>query len=166
MLQPAPPVLKHQSVLQVLLGHAYEADRHARDSVASVEMHCVLREAIVSNTVGIDPDLLARAFDMVTERSGAGAVHSVVEDAAAHVTAAVGPLNLRVWPTPSGAGHRPATPTQIAAPRSAATIKGQPACSLSANCSGAKMVGRRHGGAGENSQIESIDERRLLWARL
>lgn len=99
LLQSAPSLPRHQSVLQVLLAHAYEADRHARESVASADTHAVLREAIISNTAGIDRDLLGRAFDAVSahgfDAARVGAVHSVVGEAARHVAAAVGALDLR-----------------------------------------------------------------------
>ena len=63
LLQQTPASIAPQSVLQVLLAHAAEVDRHARESVASAEMHGLLRQAIASNTVGVDRQLLTRAFD-------------------------------------------------------------------------------------------------------
>jgi hypothetical protein len=93
LLQPTPPSMAPQSVLQVLLAHAAEVDRHARESVASAEMHDLLRQAIASNTVGVDRQLLTRAFDAVVERV---ALQSIGADASAHLAARVGQLDVRV----------------------------------------------------------------------
>jgi hypothetical protein len=99
LLQPVPPVLHAKSVLQVLLAHAWEADRHARDSVAGADSYAVLREAILSNTAGIDRGLLSRAFDVVSapgfDTGNAGAAHTIVGEAARHVEATVGALDWR-----------------------------------------------------------------------
>lgn len=99
LLQTVPQFLPHRSVLQVLLAHAFEADRHARDSVFDADSRGLLREAIAANTVGLDAGLIGRAFDAV---SGQGAdlahrdpVDSVVREAAAQVAAVVGTLDRR-----------------------------------------------------------------------
>jgi len=99
LLQPVPQYLQHRSVLQVLLSHAFEADRHARDTVVDADSHGLLREAIAANTVGIDAGLVGRAFDVVSAH-GRDAhldhLDSVVHDAARQVSAAVGTLDRRV----------------------------------------------------------------------
>jgi hypothetical protein len=94
LLQPNPPRMRHQSVLQVLLAHADAVDRHARETVATPEMHGILREAIVSNQANLDRGLLARALDAVLGGEAFG--DDVVAKAAEHVTARVGRLNTRV----------------------------------------------------------------------
>jgi hypothetical protein len=100
LLEPAPPPMAPESVLQVLLAHAAAVDRHAGDSIASAHMHGVLREAIASNTIGVDRDLLTRAFDAVAGQREAGGRpahrNTLVADAAAHVTARAGRLDSRV----------------------------------------------------------------------
>jgi hypothetical protein len=100
LLQPVPPSMPPRSVLQVLLAHAVEVDRQAQESVASPEVHGTLRQAIASNTAGVDGNLLTRAFDQVVAgRATVGratAADSIVAHASAHVTERVGPLDTRV----------------------------------------------------------------------
>lgn len=94
LLRPNPPRMQHRSVLQVLLAHAHAVDRHAREAVAAPGMHGLLREAVVSNEVDLDRDLLVRALDVVLAGEAAG--DDVVGRAAEHVTERVGRLNSRV----------------------------------------------------------------------
>lgn len=94
LLRPNPPRMQHRSVLQVLLAHADAVDRHMRETVAPPEMHGVLREAVVSNQIDLDRDLLVRALDSVLRDETVG--DDVVVRAAEHVTERVGRLDTRV----------------------------------------------------------------------
>ena len=94
LLQPNPPPMRHQSVLQVLIAHADAVDRHARATVAPPEMHGILREAIASNQAELDGDLLLRALDVVLLDEAFG--DDVVAAAAEHVHERVGRLDKRV----------------------------------------------------------------------
>jgi hypothetical protein len=160
--------MPHRSVLQVLLAHAYEVDRHTRDSVANAEMHGVLREAIQSNTVGLDRDLVTSAFDAATTRSAPGGRNTtrLVSEARAHVEGRVGQLDPRVLAD----RH----PLPAIAPSTLAQQVGGTEIQLErvSGAAGMQLVGevfRRSIWSGrvraaleEIARIASIDERRLL----
>jgi hypothetical protein len=170
LLQPVPPRMAHQSVLQVLLAHAYEVDHHACDSIATAEMHGTLRDAIASNTAGVDRDLVTRAFDTVSEhgaiRPPESAADSLVAEAAAHVTARVGQLDQRIL-----ADRHPLL--AIAPPTVAQQVGGSTVrLERLTGAAGMQLVGevfrratwssRVRSALEEIAQIISIDERRLL----
>ena len=172
LLQPVPPLQKAQSVLQVLLGHASAADEHARDAVVSVATHGMLRQAIMVNSAGVDRDLVARAFDAVSahgpDAANAGAAHSIVHEAALHVEAMVGTLDLRAL-----ADRNPLTAT--AEPTLVQQVGGTEAQpDRLGGADGMQLVGelfRRttwsaevRAALGEIAGIASADERRLLLA--
>ncbi|MEO5819721.1 MAG: hypothetical protein ABIT71_04395, partial [Vicinamibacteraceae bacterium] len=166
LLLPNPPPMRHQSVLQVLLAHADAVDRHARDTAAPVEMHGVLREAIVNTRTEVDRELLVRALDSVLEREAID--EAVVTKAAAHVAEQVGRLDTRVvadrFPFPSLA---PGTTVQQVA-------GSQPSLARLSGTIGMQVVGevfhRARWSASVRAAleviaaIESLDERRLLLA--
>jgi hypothetical protein len=170
LLQPAPPHMTHHSVLQVLLAHAFAVDRYASDSVATSEMRGILREAVASNTAGVDRDLVTRAFDAVSEHGAAGgpgsAAQALIADATAHVATSVGHLDHRVladrYPLPA-----------IAPPTIAQRVGGtEIRLERLTGVAGMQLVGeffrrstwssRVWSALREISQITSIDERRLL----
>jgi hypothetical protein len=93
LLSSALQFLVPASVLQVLLEHAVEVERHNRSQVFDPAHAGLVREAIASTQVEVDRPLLAKAFDAVQQ----GAFGDrVVEAAANEVTKSVGRLDLQM----------------------------------------------------------------------
>ncbi|HET7697799.1 MAG TPA: hypothetical protein VFK57_18950 [Vicinamibacterales bacterium] len=170
LLQPEPPAVPAESVLQVLLAHAAEVDRHTSASIATLQMHGVLREAIASNTVGVDGDLTTRAFDAVVAQRSGGALaasrETLVADAAAHVAARAGRLDTRILAD----RH----PFPAIAPATVAQQIGGPELRVErlTGADGMQLIGEFFARANwsaavrtaleDIARIESLDERRLL----
>ena len=92
LLQRVPPPMAHRSVMQVLLAHAVEVERHDREVLAPPELDGLLREAVGGAHVEVDRDLVLGALDAVR---GEAFDAEIVTAAAAHLTARVGRLDTR-----------------------------------------------------------------------
>lgn len=169
LLEPGGLPPPATSVLQVLLAHAAEVDRQARDLVATPSMHGLLREAIASNRSDVDRDVVMRAFDAVIEqRPGErrAGVDRLVAEAGAHIDARVGVLDRRTL------DDRHPLPA-VAPPTLAQRVGGDEiGLERMTGAPGMQIVGeylRRAAWSGrvtdalaEIAAIESLDERRLL----
>ncbi len=170
LLQPVPPPMAHQSVLQVLLAHAYEVDRYVRDSVATKDMDDRLREAILTNKADVDPDLLMSAFDIASKRDEAGRwgrdEENLVLIATTHLAERVGRLDPRVL------ADRNPLPALASATVAQQVGGSEIRLDRLTGVAGMQVVGevfrraawsaRVRSALEEIAQITSIDERRLL----
>lgn len=93
LLAPAPHAQSPASVLQVLLEHAIEVERHGRDKLFDPAHAGLVREAIYATRVQVDRGLLAGAFEAVQAKAFDD---RRVQAAAATVTKEVGRLDARV----------------------------------------------------------------------
>lgn len=93
LLEPDPPRMRHESVLQVLLAHAASMEAHARGAVVAPEARGVLQEAIGATEADFDRELVRRALDAAFETPGAD--DGLLAKAAEEVTARVGRLDAR-----------------------------------------------------------------------
>lgn len=92
LLEPEPAPMPHRSVLQVLLAHAAEVERHHRGSLAPPEMHGRLREATDGAHADFDRGLVFGALDAVFEAQAFD--DPIVAEAAEHLTERLGRLDM------------------------------------------------------------------------
>jgi hypothetical protein len=93
LLQPNSAQDVPRSVLQVLLAHGREVERHNRESLAPPELYPKLRGAVEGAHVEIDRDLVYRALDAVLEHGEFD--DRSVASAAEQLTETVGRLDKR-----------------------------------------------------------------------
>jgi hypothetical protein len=95
LLAPAPAILEVKSVLQVLLRHAAAVEQHLRDSTVPASGHGMLSNAI-ERQEGIEKQLVSAAVDSALAGDFRARNDALIAKAAAHVTTAVGRLDLRM----------------------------------------------------------------------
>lgn len=93
LLEAVPRPAPHRSVLQVLLAHAAELERHNRETLVPPEMHGVLKEAVDATRVEVDRGLVQAALDVVLEARAFD--DPIVAEAADHIGERVGRLDKR-----------------------------------------------------------------------
>lgn len=164
LLEQAPARMAHRSVLQVLLAHAAEVERHNRETLAPRELHGLLREAIDGARVEVDRGLMLNALDAVLE--GQAFDDPIVGEAADHVAERIGRLDRRIVAdrNPIPALAPPTTIQQIAGE--------QPRVQALRTTIGMQLVGEIFHGSrwtaafraalGTIAKIDSLEERRLL----
>jgi len=163
LIDDGPP-MAHKSVLQVLLAHAAETERHNAAALAAPETHAILREAFDGRELDLDVHLVVPALNGVMGRGRLDP--AAVARAAAHVTERAGRLD---WRTVADRHPIPA----LAPPTALQKIAGvSPSVQILSRRVGLQLIGELFHASGWRTAfnaalrtivtIESSEERRLL----
>ena len=155
-------------MLQVLLAHAADVERHDREKLVAPESFGLLREAVACAQIDVNRDLTLRAFDAVVDAQAFN--DPVVGEAADQMTRAVGRLDTRVvadrHPIPAlaarddGAADRRRGPSFAQLRRTHRYAAGRRSLPSARWAAAFRSALETHLDA-----IESLDERRLLLSR-
>jgi hypothetical protein len=163
LLSAAPQVRTPESVLQVLLEHAIEVERHSRSKLFDPAHAGLVREAIDATRVEVDRGLLSGAFQAVQQNAFAD---RRVQAAAVEVTKRVGRLDTQTLSDrhPIPALAPPTTLQQVAGD--------EPVAARLSSTLGLQLIGEIFHAAGWSARfrsavekigaIDDMEERRLL----